>query len=185
MKDRNSFFFVSVIMFVGMLFLSTSVVTAEQRPFAITGARIFDARGKRVIPGLIDAHIHFFQSAGLFTRPDVIDLTHIVSHKTEHQRFRERLSYTFTRYLCSGRSSYLNIQIVPAGHRGVSNEYHSNARTSMDRGTQNTEKETRSDQDMVYSRARYRACGSASGLLSCHRNEPCPWYTCARPRNRA
>jgi imidazolonepropionase-like amidohydrolase len=28
------------------------------------GARVVDVRGKWIIPGLIDAHIHFFQSGG-------------------------------------------------------------------------------------------------------------------------
>src|SRR5262245_27011078 len=32
-------------------------------------AQIIDARGKWVIPGLIDAHVHFSQSGGLYTRP--------------------------------------------------------------------------------------------------------------------
>src|SRR3954470_4130854 len=34
------------------------------------GATVIDARGKWVVPGLIDAHVHFFQSANLYTRPD-------------------------------------------------------------------------------------------------------------------
>jgi len=65
-------------------------------------ARIIDARGKWIIPGLIDAHVHFFQSGGLFTRPDVIDLRSRVSYKDELRWNRDRLEYTFSRYLCSG-----------------------------------------------------------------------------------
>src|SRR5215470_19416871 len=38
------------------------------------GLRIVDGRGRWVMPGLIDAHVHFFQSGGAYTRPDVIDL---------------------------------------------------------------------------------------------------------------
>ena len=38
------------------------------------GARVVDARGKCIIPGLIDAHVHFIQSGGLYTRPDIVDL---------------------------------------------------------------------------------------------------------------
>src|SRR5262245_20731274 len=37
-------------------------------------AQVVVARGKWVMPGLIDAHVHFSQSGGLYTRPDVIDL---------------------------------------------------------------------------------------------------------------
>jgi cytosine/adenosine deaminase-related metal-dependent hydrolase len=38
------------------------------------GVTILDASGKFAIPGLIDAHVHFDQSAGIFARPDAIDL---------------------------------------------------------------------------------------------------------------
>jgi imidazolonepropionase-like amidohydrolase len=38
------------------------------------GATVVDARGKWVVPGLIDAHVHFFQSGNLYTRPDAADL---------------------------------------------------------------------------------------------------------------
>ena len=31
--------------------------------------------GKFILPGYIDTHVHFFQSADLFTRPDGADLT--------------------------------------------------------------------------------------------------------------
>src|SRR5215831_18278125 len=37
-------------------------------------AQTVDARGKWVVPGLIDAHVHFSQSGGIYTRPDIIDL---------------------------------------------------------------------------------------------------------------
>src|SRR5262245_17202760 len=36
-------------------------------------AQVIDGTGKYLMPGMIDAHIHFFQSGGLYTRPDVID----------------------------------------------------------------------------------------------------------------
>ena len=64
-----------------------------------------DARGKWIIPGLIDAHVHFFQSGNLYTRPDIIDLRHRVPYERELEWIRGRLPYTFTRYLCSGITS--------------------------------------------------------------------------------
>ncbi|MDQ6624608.1 MAG: amidohydrolase, partial [Verrucomicrobiota bacterium] len=42
-----------------------------------------DCRGKFVLPGYIDTHIHFFQSADLYTRPDVVDLTKVRPYKEE------------------------------------------------------------------------------------------------------
>src|SRR2546427_324509 len=37
------------------------------------GITIVDGRGKWVAPGLVDAHVHFFQSGGAYTRPHVLD----------------------------------------------------------------------------------------------------------------
>src|SRR4051812_12330954 len=65
-------------------------------------AQTIDARGKWVIPGLIDAHVHFSQSGGLYTRPDVIDLRKVRSYEKEMAWIKERLPYTFERYLASG-----------------------------------------------------------------------------------
>ena len=38
------------------------------------GTTVIDGTGKYIVPGFTDAHVHFFQSGGLFTRPDAIDL---------------------------------------------------------------------------------------------------------------
>ena len=37
-------------------------------------AMVIDGAGKFLMPGMIDAHIHFFQSGSLYTRPDAVDL---------------------------------------------------------------------------------------------------------------
>jgi imidazolonepropionase-like amidohydrolase len=70
--------------------------------------KTIDARGKWIIPGLIDAHVHFFQSGDLYTRPDVIDLRQRVPYQRELAWIRRRLPYTFTRYLCSGITSVVD-----------------------------------------------------------------------------
>jgi len=40
------------------------------------GATRIDGKGKWVVPGLIDSHVHFFQSGNLYTRPDWPTSTH-------------------------------------------------------------------------------------------------------------
>ncbi len=67
-----------------------------------SNAQVIDARGKWVIPGLIDAHVHFSQSGGLYTRPDVVDLRKWRSYEKEMEWIKQRLPYTFERYLMSG-----------------------------------------------------------------------------------
>src|SRR6185436_14787699 len=66
------------------------------------GTTVIDATGKFVIPGLIDAHIHFDQSGDIYTRPDAVDLRAIRSYAEEVEWTRERAPETLTRYLRSG-----------------------------------------------------------------------------------
>src|SRR5262249_54832733 len=65
-------------------------------------AQVIDARGKWIIPGLIDAHVHFSQSGGIYTRPDIVDLRKWHSYEMEMAWIKERLPFTFERYLASG-----------------------------------------------------------------------------------
>jgi imidazolonepropionase-like amidohydrolase len=73
------------------------------------GDSVIDARGKFILPGYIDTHVHFFQSGGLFTRPDAIDLTSVRPYKDEVAMIRRNLPDAFARYLRSGITSVLDI----------------------------------------------------------------------------
>ena len=66
------------------------------------GVTILDASGKFAIPGLIDAHVHFDQSAGIYARPDAIDLRGVRAYPDEIAWTRERLPETLMRYLRAG-----------------------------------------------------------------------------------
>ena len=46
-------------------------------------ATTVDGKGKFLMPGLTDAHVHFFQSGGLYTRPDAIDLRKYAPYENE------------------------------------------------------------------------------------------------------
>jgi len=66
------------------------------------GAERLDARGQYVMPGLIDSHVHFFQSGGLYTRPDALDLRFAKPYEQELSDIKARLPATLRRYLASG-----------------------------------------------------------------------------------
>src|SRR5262245_39080581 len=66
------------------------------------GAKIIDGRGKFVIPGLVDSHVHFFQSGNLYTRPDAADFNAVVPYAQEVARNKARLDTTFKVWLASG-----------------------------------------------------------------------------------
>jgi imidazolonepropionase-like amidohydrolase len=70
---------------------------------------VVEADGKWIVPGLIDAHIHYFQSGGLYTRPDVIDLREWRSYETEMAAINADLEETFRRYLASGVTSVVDV----------------------------------------------------------------------------
>lgn len=71
--------------------------------------QIVDVSGKWIVPGLIDAHVHFFQSGGLYTRPDVIDLRARRPYETEMAAIDADLDETFRRYLASGVTSVVDV----------------------------------------------------------------------------
>src|SRR4029077_11819859 len=48
---------------------------------AATLGKQISCAGKFILPGYIDTHIHFFQSADLFTRPDGADLNSVRPYK--------------------------------------------------------------------------------------------------------
>jgi imidazolonepropionase-like amidohydrolase len=73
------------------------------------GARVIDARGKWVIPGLVDSHVHFFQSGNLYTRPDAADFNAVVPYAQEVARNRARLPETFRVWLASGVTSVADV----------------------------------------------------------------------------
>ena len=52
--------------------------------------------GKFILPGYIDTHVHFFQSADLFTRPDGADFNSVARTKTK-SRGSNRISTTCSR----------------------------------------------------------------------------------------
>lgn len=72
-------------------------------------AEIIDATGKFIIPGMTDGHIHFFQSGGLYTRPDGIDLRHRYSYEKEQEWIKDNIGDVFKRYLRCGITSVIDL----------------------------------------------------------------------------
>src|SRR5258708_40299552 len=86
----------------------TRVGPAKSTPVP-KGAQVVDGKGKWVVPGLIDAHVHFFQSGNLYTRPDVADFKAVTSYAKETERNKARLPATFKGWLASGGTSLVDI----------------------------------------------------------------------------
>ncbi len=71
-------------------------------------ATVIDGSGKYLTPGFVDAHVHFFQSGGLYARPDAIDLRKYHPYVEEitwvHQHFEDLLR----RYLAAGITTVID-----------------------------------------------------------------------------
>jgi imidazolonepropionase-like amidohydrolase len=77
--------------------------TAEEKEMAI------EMRGHFIMPGLVDGHIHLFQSGGLYTRPDAIDLQQYRSYEDEKEWLKENVEDLLKRYVRVGVTSVMDI----------------------------------------------------------------------------
>lgn len=72
-------------------------------------ASIIDGTGKFLFPGLTDAHIHFFQNGGLYTRPDVIDLQSKTPYAKEMELAHQTMEDKLRRYLQNGITNVVDV----------------------------------------------------------------------------
>ena len=72
-------------------------------------ATIIDGTGKYVLPGLTDAHIHFFQNGGLYTRPDAIDLRKDMPFQKEIDYSHQQMENVLYRYLQNGITNVIDV----------------------------------------------------------------------------
>ena len=73
------------------------------------GYTIVDTKGKWVMPGLIDGHIHLAQSGSAFTRPDTFDARKISSYEDDQQWIKDNLSSILENYLKLGITSVIDM----------------------------------------------------------------------------
>ena len=84
-------------------------VSESSRKQTRSGTNVIDAAGKFILPGYIDTHVHFFQSGGLFTRPDAVDLTSVRPYAEDRAWIERNMHDTFARYLRSGITSVVDV----------------------------------------------------------------------------
>lgn len=73
------------------------------------GTQVIDATDKYLIPGLADAHIHFFQSGGIYARPDAIDLRKYQPHAKEIKWVHDHMQDFLRRYTSTGITSVIDV----------------------------------------------------------------------------
>jgi imidazolonepropionase-like amidohydrolase len=75
----------------------------------IKGVKSINGKDKYLMPGMADAHIHFFQSGGLYTRPDAIDLRHRVPYEDEKKFGLNNAADYLQRYLRLGITTVIDV----------------------------------------------------------------------------
>lgn len=81
--------------------------TGKIKPAA--NATIIDGSGKYIMPGMTDAHVHFFQSGGLYTRPDAMDLRKVAPYDKELSWVHNNMEDLLRRYVRAGITSVVDV----------------------------------------------------------------------------
>jgi imidazolonepropionase-like amidohydrolase len=68
-----------------------------------------DGTGKWLLPGMIDGHIHLFQSGSLYTRPDAVDLRKYRPYEEERAWLRKNAPDLLKRYLQNGITTVIDV----------------------------------------------------------------------------
>jgi imidazolonepropionase-like amidohydrolase len=76
-------------------------------------AQTIDGTGKWLMPGLVDAHVHFFQSGGLYTRPDAIDLRKYKPYQKEVDWAHQNMETFLRRYTSAGITTVIDVGATP------------------------------------------------------------------------
>ena len=77
------------------------------------GTRVVNVRGRWIIPGLVDAHVHFSQSGWVDGRPDALDLRARYPYDATVAGLEAHPERFFRAYLCSGVTAVFDVGGYP------------------------------------------------------------------------
>lgn len=86
------------------------IAVEKDRDFKLpTNTTVIDGSNKFLIPGLTDAHVHFFQSGGLYARPDAIDLRKYQPYPKEVKWVHDHMEDLLRQYTSAGITSVIDV----------------------------------------------------------------------------
>lgn len=78
-----------------------------------TGVRVLDLEGKWIIPGLVDAHVHYSQTGWADGRPDALDMRDRFPYARTVWELRQRPDRFYRSWLCSGVTATFDVGGYP------------------------------------------------------------------------
>ena len=94
---------------IGITEAKISAIQKSSKVRIPEGATVIDGTKKYVIPGLVDAHVHFFQNGGLYARPDAIDLRKHRPYDHEIALTKSDMEDKLRRYLQNGVTTVFDV----------------------------------------------------------------------------
>lgn len=73
------------------------------------GAEVIDLTAKYITPGIVDAHVHFFQTGFFDSRPDAMDITDTYPFAEVAAYQKENPQRYYNSYLCSGITAVYDV----------------------------------------------------------------------------
>ncbi|MEW7292895.1 amidohydrolase family protein [Aquimarina sp. 2304DJ70-9] len=92
--------------------IKNGLITAiqhDKKTIVPDNANVINGNGRYVVPGLTDAHIHFFQNGGLYARPDIIDLRNEMPYQKEIDLSHQNMDNVLRRYLQNGITNVIDV----------------------------------------------------------------------------
>lgn len=89
--------------------ISDGVIQKVGGAVDVQGREEIDANGKWIVPGLVDVHMHFQEAGGLYTRPDMYDLTGHFPFESERMAIVDNIEATLARHLCAGVTTAIEV----------------------------------------------------------------------------
>ena len=105
------------------------IKTISTQPISVSSdTERLQLNGQFVLPGLIDAHIHLFQSGGLYTRPDALDLREYHPYEEERSWLKDNAGRLLKRYLRAGITTVIDVG-GPLANYAIRDHYNKDSST--------------------------------------------------------
>ncbi len=92
-----------------VLIQNGTIAAIGKKLSAPAGTEVIDGSGKWLMPGLVDAHIHFFQSGGIYARPDAIDLRKYRPYEQEINWVHQNMESFLQLYTRAGITAVVDV----------------------------------------------------------------------------